>query len=158
MNWSLITWHRAQITTRRVMWWWPGPCSFNTISGFRYGASLRGLRPNGFLSGFISIRMARFNVGSPRLSQPSSFTRAWDLLPSSFTRRSLNLSKCRKLTVERCIVDWIMSQQSAHPAIFNSANKICLYISPSNLFLLTKLTGFIYYPLSLCWWEVNKLA
>ena len=58
----------------------PGPYPFNTIPRYRYGSSLRGLRPNGFLLGFISIRMARFNVGSPRLSQPSSFTRAWDLL------------------------------------------------------------------------------
>jgi hypothetical protein len=54
-------------------------CPFNTIPGFWYCVSLRGLLPNIFLPGFVSIRMARFNVGSPSLSQPS-FARAWDLL------------------------------------------------------------------------------
>jgi hypothetical protein len=32
----------------------------------------------------------------------------------------------------------------AHPAIFYSASKICVYISSSKLFILTKLTGFEY--------------
>jgi hypothetical protein len=44
----------------------PGPCPLNTIPRFQCGVLLRGLYAfNGFLSGFISIRMARFNVGSP---------------------------------------------------------------------------------------------
>jgi hypothetical protein len=42
----------------------------NTIPRFRYGASLKGLRPNVFSCGFISIEMAKIVVGSPRLTQP----------------------------------------------------------------------------------------
>jgi len=83
--------------------WRPGPCSFNIIPGFRYGASLRGLRPNDFLSGFISIRMARFNVGSPRLTflfgvdHESSFafrfsvTLSWESLTEKAQCHILNL-------------------------------------------------------------------
>ena len=40
--------------------WRPGPCSFNTLPRFRHGSSLRGLRPNGILLGFISIKVAKF--------------------------------------------------------------------------------------------------
>jgi hypothetical protein len=39
--------------------------------------SLRGLRPNIFSCGFISIKMARIVVGSPNLTQPLLF-----ILPS----------------------------------------------------------------------------
>jgi hypothetical protein len=58
-----------------------------------------------------------------------------------------NPCKCRKLD------SWMLccglsKRQSAHPASFYSANKMIMYVSPSNLFLL--LTGFIYYSLSLC--------
>jgi hypothetical protein len=37
---------------------------------FRYGVSLRGLRPNDFSCGFISIEMAKIIVGLPSLTQP----------------------------------------------------------------------------------------
>jgi hypothetical protein len=58
--------------------WRPGTYPFNTIPGFRYGTSLRGLRPNDFPCGFIFIEMAKIVVGSPSLTQPPSFIRAWD--------------------------------------------------------------------------------
>jgi hypothetical protein len=50
--------------------WRHGPYPFNTIPVFRYGVSLRGLRPNDFLCGFISIEMAKIVVGSPSLTHP----------------------------------------------------------------------------------------
>jgi hypothetical protein len=43
---------------------------FNTISEFRYDASLRGLYPNDFSCGFIYIKMARIVVDSSSLTQP----------------------------------------------------------------------------------------
>src|SRR6185312_8171950 len=55
--------------------WRPGPCPFITTPGFRCSASLRGLRPNEFLVGFISIRVAFFMLVCQNLTQPSSFTR-----------------------------------------------------------------------------------
>jgi hypothetical protein len=48
----------------------PDPYSFNTVSRFRYGASLRGLHPNDFACDFISIDIAKIVVGSPSLTQP----------------------------------------------------------------------------------------
>jgi hypothetical protein len=50
--------------------WRPDPFPFNTIPGFWYGTSLRGLCPNDFSCGFISIKMARIVIGSPNLTQP----------------------------------------------------------------------------------------
>jgi hypothetical protein len=48
----------------------PDSCSFNNIPGFRYVASLRGLRPNDFSCGFIFIEMTKIVVGSSSLTQP----------------------------------------------------------------------------------------
>jgi hypothetical protein len=49
--------------------WRPGPYPFNTIPGFRYDASLRGLRLNDFQYGFISIEMAKIVIDSTSLTQ-----------------------------------------------------------------------------------------
>jgi hypothetical protein len=50
--------------------WRPGHCPFNIIPGFRYDASLKGLRPNDFSCGFIFIEMTKIVVSSPSLTQP----------------------------------------------------------------------------------------
>jgi hypothetical protein len=49
--------------------WRSGPCPFNTITGFRYGTSIRGLRPNDFSCDFIFIEITKIFVGSPNLTQ-----------------------------------------------------------------------------------------
>jgi hypothetical protein len=46
------------------------PLPFNIIPGFLYGVSLRGLCPNDFLCGFISIEMTKIVIGSVSLTQP----------------------------------------------------------------------------------------
>jgi len=55
---SLDTMSRSRHDASRG--WRPSPCSFNTIPRFWHGASLRGLRLNGILLGFISIKVAKF--------------------------------------------------------------------------------------------------
>jgi hypothetical protein len=46
----------------------PALAQFNIIPGFRYGASLKGLRPNDFSCGFISIDIGKIVVGSSSLT------------------------------------------------------------------------------------------
>ena len=87
--------------------WRPGPCPLITTPRFRCGTSLRGLRPNEFLMGFISIRVAIFYAGSPNLPQPSSFTRAWDRLCWDDSRKS---SSQHRRSSRNIINDWRYSR------------------------------------------------